>query len=241
MKKLSLVLIILSLILASGGVILAEKEDQQYERIPSPDQIKNFRAIKNGNGVLYGIRKEIKSEKKEERKLEKINHPKEISLFEKIKKIGSTLWGFRKEDKKENNQKENALKFIYIKPEASQCVKDAINKKDTALKVANTDAFQRQSTAIDTRGECQKMALTKTAAQEQFDANKACIDEFKTNMKTSKETTEQDKKDARDTYNANLKACSVLQTAPVATSTTETIPTEEIKVDDGENEGESEM
>jgi len=98
---------------------------QALEKIPSPDQIKNFRIMKNENGVLYGIRlqninanqaqnqnktqaqtnaqSQIKTSAQAQvgantssSKLEKIPAPQFIKDYEKIQKIGTALWGIKR-------------------------------------------------------------------------------------------------------------------------------------------------
>ena len=220
---------------------------QGLEKILSPDQIKNFKAIiKNGN-ALFGVRKtEPTSDQPGQSDqsgqvgptnqsnqsdtasgknsiLEKISGPSEIPLFEKIIKKGTALWGMRKN---------NVPKPVYVTPAAAQCVKDAIDKKDTALKASTSNHDQKALAAIDVRGTCQKAALDQTTAQSQFDANKVCVDTFLSTIKDVNTVMAKEKSEAKKTYMADLKSCSALQSSTVATSTAQTL-TSDIMIEDG--------
>ncbi len=225
MKKVFLSILVFSLVFAFGGISIA----QELEKIPSPDQIKYFKVVKKEGKALFGIRlqkpkQEMNSEATTS-SLEKILTPGDMSLFDKIRKIGKSLFGVRK-------IKEN--KLIYITPEAAKCVKDAISKKDTALKTVTTNHSQSIVTAIDTRSTCQQLAIDKTTAKEQFDANKVCVKAFQESTKNVNSTMEKSKNDVRKTYQIDLRACSKLQ-IPSVSSTVTVSPTEEIIIDDGEN------
>ena len=162
--------------------------------------------------------------------LEKISSPAEISLFEKIKKVGTALWGIRKENKEgkgskdgkeDNNQKPviNQPKPVYVTPAAAQCVKDAIDKKDTAAKTSTNNHAQKVSSAIDARGTCQKATLDQTTAKAQADANKVCVDTFQKSLKEINIVMETEKKATFEAYRTDLKICSALQTGSASTST----------------------
>lgn len=88
-QNLVTILITLSFLFAlSPSVTLAA----QVERIPSADQIKYFRVVKQEGGTLYGIRT---SYPKKEDKLEKIPSPDQIKYFRVVKQEGGTLYGVR--------------------------------------------------------------------------------------------------------------------------------------------------
>jgi len=233
MKKALLVVMIFSLVFAFGGITLAQ--EQEMEKISSPEQIKEFKVMKKEGGSLFGVRLEkLKNnlEKKTsttEAKLEKIAHPRELNLFEKIKQIGSALWGFRKAVDK---------KIIIVKPVAVQCVKDAIDKKDTALKAAITTHSQSILTTLDARTACQKLALDKLTGKEQLESNKVCLETFKKSTKDNNDTLKKSKDATWKVYNTDLKACSALQKAENATSTAVSANTEvagDIMIGDGES------
>lgn len=63
------------------------------EKIPSADQIKYFRVVKQEGGTLYGIR--IAQAPKVEQKIEKIPSPDQIKYFRVVKKEGGSLYGIR--------------------------------------------------------------------------------------------------------------------------------------------------
>lgn len=194
----------IALSLVFGGITLAQASDtivevnKKQEKIGSPAEIKNFTNIIKRGKELFGMRKLI---------LEKIKHPSEIENFEKIRKIGSALWGMRK-----------IKNPVLIKPEVATCVKTAIDKKDMALKTEAANGLTNLNNTIDTRNACQKLALDKTTAKEQWEANKICVDSYKKAIQTGKEALKSTQKTIWETYKTDLKACS---------------PTEEVKVEDG--------
>jgi len=234
------------------------------EKILTPTEIKNFKNIKKIGNVLFGVRiekkiekmekqeKKIKQEKLEVRNnqdkpemnkldetttsgsvLEKISSPREISLFNKIKKIGTALWGVRKDEiqKPINNQK-----LVYVTPSAVECVKSAIDKKDAAVKASTSKHSQVIIAAIDARNVCQKTALEKTTAKEQFEANKVCANAFQKGTKENNMTIEKERNEAQKTYRTDLKSCSTLQVS--STSTSASLTTNEIEIEDGEGAAE---
>jgi hypothetical protein len=176
------------------------------EKIPSPEQIKNFQAIKKIGNTLYGIKKEIKAEKAltattsssaaTASKLEKISHPGVINLFEKIQKIGSTLWGIKK--------KATSTPLI-ITPEISACVATAINVKDKALMARVTSAATELNTALATRSACQQAAVAATTTPR--DTLNACVKTFNEAHKTIKEASKKVQKDSWEIYKNSLKTC----------------------------------
>lgn len=247
MKKILLSLVIFSLIFAFAGIGLA----QELEKIPSPDQIKNFQEIRKEGNSLFGIRKAPKQEKENKPEkpkfdqtnailgasssLEKISNPGEISLFEKIKKIGTALWGIRKNNA--NKPNENNKKPLYVRPESVQCVKDAIDKKDYSWKNAISLNSQNILDYVTSRNTCQKAALDKTSAKEQIEANKLCVETYKKSFKENREILKKSRDEAWKIYKDDLKKCSQLQKASNATTTiivTEPEQAEEIMIDDGE-------
>jgi len=215
------------------------------EKILTPAEIKNFRNIKKIGNTLFGVRLEKKLEvrntqnkpkmnkpgetKTSSSVLEKISSPLEIYLFHKIKKIGTALWGVRKDEiqKPINNQK-----LVYVTPSAVECVKNAIDKKDTAVKASTSKHSQAMIAAIDTRNVCQKAALEKTTAKEQFEANKVCANAFQKGTKENNMTIEKERNEAQKTYRTDLKSCSNLQATN--TSISANLTTSEIKIEDGE-------
>ncbi len=254
MKKILLGLMVFSLIFAVSGIVLA----QELEKIPSPDQIKNFKMIKKEGTALFGIRLNAASSSpaaqarterpnetgvngisanarvtSTEKILEKILRPSDINLFEKIQKIGTALWGMRKNDNKNPNDVKPAL----VTPAAVQCVKDAIDSKDAAVKSAIDTHAQALISAINARNTCQKAALDKTTGQEQFEANKICINNFQQSSKEANESMKKARDIAWKKYKDDLKVCSALQKDSKATSTLSVpagSPNLEIMLNDGD-------
>lgn len=217
------------------NIKLTTKPTTTREKILNLTEIKNFKNIEKIGNILFGIK--VKQNQEQPKKievkqpettmassssLEKISDPAKISLFSKIQKIGTALWGIRKDEGKDNQ------KLVYVTPAAVQCVKTAIDKKDASIKTSTSKHSQNILTAIDTRNSCQKSALDKTTAKEQFAANKLCSDVFQKGMKDNNATMEKEKNEAHKIYRTELKSCSALQT-------TNSTTTEEIKIEDGEN------
>jgi hypothetical protein len=251
MKKIILAMMIFSFVLATSGMVLAA--DVQVapipmlisanatttksvrEKISNPGEIKLFEQIKKIGNDLFGIKKQIKgnvatttitvatttSASTTKTILEKISNPGEIKLFEKIQKIGSALWGFRKIAANTANTP------TLVKPEAIQCVKDAINKKDAAIKTALSSQVQAVLTAIDSRTACQSAALDQTTGQAQADANKVCVATYTKSIKDNNTTLNNSKNDNWKIYKSDLKICSGI----VSTSSSST---GDIMINDGE-------
>ena len=83
---------------------LSDSDSETLERIPSPDQIKNFKVIKNENGALYGIRvrnvNQVNNETSFDNEavndvLERIPSPDQIKNFRVVKKENGVLYGVR--------------------------------------------------------------------------------------------------------------------------------------------------
>ena len=260
MKKSLLIFAIFSLIFVSGGIVLAQDQAQPQnqsrppkqermgtstlEKISHPGEIKLFDKIKQIGNALFGVRKgdgqkieqassTVAITDNASSTLEKISSPKEINLFEKIKKIGTALWGVRKGDNKDNRPDNNKQpKPILVTSSAAQCVKDAIDKKDTAVKASIGAHSQSVLSLIDARGTCQKLAFDKITTKEQFDANKTCVETFKQGNKDSGDAMINAKNEAWKAYQGDLKACSALQT--ISTSTAEiNTPSDQIMIQDG--------
>ncbi len=248
MKKFLLSTIIFSLLFAFAGIALA----QELEKIPSPEQIKNFRMVKKEGNALFGIRIMNQASSTTLRiehasttgaikasssapSLEKIANPGQVNLFEKIKKIGTALWGIRK-----NDQTKPALKPApYIQPVAAQCVKDAINKKDSSLKISVTTYTQSILSALDARTACQLAAIDLTTREAQMQANKSCVNTYQKSMNTNNETMQKAKNEGWQVYKTELQACSALQKALIATTTLNADTNLDIIIDDGENKVEA--
>lgn len=243
MKKILLVAAIFSLALTAGGLVLAQ---EITEKIPSPNEIKNYTQVTRIGNSLYGIRVKEQIGTTTNLKLEKIAHPQEIGLFSKIQKIGSALWGVKKnsasQDVSNQIKKEAELKSvklpevkpvrkIEVKPEMAACVKTAIEDKDTALKAAITEHNQAIFTAIDARTACQKAAIDQTLS-EQGAANRLCLEAYQKAIVENKKIFQNHKNTNWQAYRDDLKACQSTQTT---TTTTNIISLEELIIEDGED------
>ena len=207
MKKTIVALIALALLFGSvASVTLAKENEQERERISSPSEMKNFKDVIKKGKDLFGIRQRV---------LEKINSLEELANFDSVKKIGNTLWGFRKQSNE----------APVISPVAVTCVKNAIDKKDTALKAGIPTLSTKMTELIDARNTCQKAALDKTTAKEQMTANKVCLDTFKKAVENGKKAVKNAQKNIWETYKQDLKTCNQLQKAEVGSG--------EIQLEDG--------
>lgn len=165
--------------------------------------------------------------------LEKIPHPDYIKYFQEIQKIGSALWGVRKtettkptsernssdkkvaETSKKTNEKE--VKKTERKPEVkppvkidasiAQCVKAAVDKKDTTLKASLLTYQTAVITAIDARTTCQKVAIDLTTATDQQAANKSCIETYHRSVWNALNTLKSAKEAGWRTFRTDIKAC----------------------------------
>ena len=108
---------------------------QALERIPNPEQIKNFRVMKNENGALYGIR------------------------------IKNTNQNQVREREEEKTREEVKTKNRLVTADIKACVSTAINTKDEALKTRLTNMSQEVSALIDARNACQNIALESETNQ----------------------------------------------------------------------------
>jgi hypothetical protein len=242
MKKTLLVVAIFSLVLTTGGLVLAQESS---EKIPSPNEIKNYTQVTRIGNSLYGIRVKEQIGTTTNLKLEKIAHPQEIALFDKIQKIGSALWGVKKnsasQDVSNQIKKEAELKSvklpevkpvrkIEVKPEMAACVKTAIEDKDAALKAAITEHNQAVFNAINARTACQKAAIDQTLS-EQGAANRLCLEAYQKAVVENKKTFQNHKNTNWQAYRDDLKACQSTQT----TTTASIVGLEELIIEDGED------
>lgn len=131
---------------------------------------------------------------------ERIPSPSHIREFKDIIKRGKDLFGHRRD----NSQ-------VLVRPEAVTCVKTAIDTKDTAVKTTVTTLSTKTVAAIEARNTCQKAALDKTTVKEQREANRTCLNTFKTSMKTASKEAKTARDTAWRTYKTDLKTCGLLQ------------------------------
>ena len=125
MRKIISILAVSAFVLAAASWASAQTADSELERIPSPDQIKNFRVMQKIGSALYGIRLETNAGQNASDRagnaaanqkapapaasanqaltrtnvaetLEKIAAPHLIPLYERIRQVGSALWGVKK-------------------------------------------------------------------------------------------------------------------------------------------------
>jgi predicted nucleic acid-binding protein len=226
------------------------------EKILNPSQIKYYEGIRKISGSLWGkkrinasgaveksrqnVEKKPETSTKNSNVLEKISNPSEIKNFEEIRKIENSLWGKRKDSsnsrkeegmqEKKTEEKKNTenKEAVLIKPEATQCVKTAIDKKDTSLKASISAQGVLAIAAIDARNTCQKTALDKTTLRDQTQANKSCLEAYHQAVWDSLNVLKQSKETSWRVYTEDLKACAVLQRTPNTTNQ------EKIVIEDGE-------
>lgn len=223
------------------------------EKISNPEMIRYYESIRKIGNSLWGKKRTNISRTTEKdrqntekkptssttnaRSLEKISSPSEIKNFVEIRKIDNSLWGIKRDSsgKKEEGTQERKLEIkktdresVLVKPEAVQCVKTAIDKKDASLKASISAQNVLALAAIDVRNICQKAALDKTTVSEQAQSNKACLETYHQAVWDSLNVLKQSKENGWKTYTEDLKACAVLQRE--ANTTTQ----EKIIIEDGE-------
>lgn len=223
------------------------------ERISNPQMIRYYESIRKIGNSLWGKKRTNilgtteKSRQNTEnkstsstttsRKVEKISNPSEIKNFVEIRKIDNSLWGIKKDSsgrKEEGTEtrkpevKRTERESVLVRPESVQCVKTAIDKKDTSLKTSMSAQNVLALTAIDERNVCQKISLDKTTLSEQVQANKACLERYNQSVRDSLNALKKSKENGWKTYTEDLKACAVLQRG------TNTTTQEKIVIEDGE-------
>lgn len=180
----------------------------------------------------------------DKRPLEKIAHPNYIKDFEGIQRIDNALWGKRINSKATNIRCEEGTTrcgvseqvkktpevrlFTKIETEAADCVKTAIETKDTNLKTALTVNNSSMITAIDSRTACQQAALDLTTATEQQTANQACVKTYHEAVANSLKALKTSKDNGWKTFRQDLKICGELQRAPASKDK------KDILIEDGE-------
>lgn len=113
----------------------ALNSSQALEKIPNPEQIKNFKVMKNENGTLYGIR------------------------------IQATNQAQVKTQEQNKNQEQVRTQNRLVTADLKTCVSTAINTKDEALKTRLTNMNSEVSALIDARNACQNIALESETNQ----------------------------------------------------------------------------
>lgn len=176
------------------------------------------------------------------RNLEKIAHPAYIKDFEAIQRIGNALWGKRKtesgnsasrisEGRPESaksvrsDQSQNRVK---VEESAKDCVKTAIEAKDSNLKDGLTAYNTSMLAAIDARTSCQTAALDLSSVSEQQQASQTCIRTYHQTVGQALKTLKMTKETGWRTYRDALKTCFTLQ------RTANTSDKGEILIEDGE-------
>jgi len=186
------------------------------ERIPSPEQIKNFRVIKNENGTLYGVRLQAANEREEleykkreneqpqvrERILEKIPAPQFISEYENIKRVDNALWGYKKGGSPEVKP---VLDNRIVSADIKVCVAKAIDEKDEALKSRLTLLSDDLSILISERNLCQKAAIN--SENNQRENLNQCVRNFQIKHKELISASQEYQQTAWKSYQNKLKDC----------------------------------
>lgn len=196
MKRKLIWLLILAFLIPS----LAYMAEENIEKIPSPTEIKNFKVVKNLNGILYGIRMKEKKLEKMEAKLERIPSPAEMKNFGQIKKVGNALWGVRL-------IKEANLGTATLTPAIIGCLKTTIDRKDGATKAIIVSGKDGAVKAIDARNTCQKASLDLATNPEKVKAFKVCKDSYNKTLKDLRDAAQKAKIEIWQTYKEEVKSC----------------------------------
>ena len=178
---------------------------ETLERILSPDQIKNFRVMKNEKGVLYGIKLQTQNrvEEKQAKTLEKIPAPQYINQYQNVQKIGNALWGIKKQVTENANSSVNKMATITV--DIRNCVMAAIDKKDEALKARIISNNNDLTKLITTRNSCQRQALQTELNQKLF--LDICARDFQTSSKEVVSGNKEEQNKIWQNYREQLKAC----------------------------------
>ncbi len=234
---------------------LNDQDGKKLEKIPAPAQIYLYEKIEKMGTALWGVRKDMvqiknKIENKIENKLEnkienkienkmpahdrlldgtldtskleKIVSPDQIKMYDKIKKVGTALWGIKKDIGGMVNPKP-----AIITAENSACVISAIDVKDKALQEKVGVAAESLRAAIGLRSTCQQQAVKSTERQREY--LDACVKAFREEHKKINETARKAQNDIWGVYKTSLKSCHPV----VATTTSATVSTESVKVEQG--------
>lgn len=249
MKKIVVILVILSLALTWSGIALAEESGsgasvspvsssgEPLEKISSPEEIKLFEKIKKIGTALFGLRKNVASQNAT---VTSVSSAGSSSDSENINIFTSLLSAVQSQEKISSPEeiknyekikkigtslfgirKEKSSKANYIKPEYASCVKAAMTKRTISLKSAIGTHDSANISALDTRTACELASLDKTTAQEQYDANKLCIETDKKSKELNESTFNKAKEEAQKTFQSAVKQCLNVQI--VTTSSTSTI------------------
>ena len=204
---------------------------QVLERIPNPEQIKNFRVMKNENGALYGIRVQNSNQTQASNQsanandqakananansalnngqaLERIPNPEQIKNFRVMKNENGTLYGIRiKADNQAQikTQEQARTQNRVVTADIKACVAAAINAKDEALKTRLTNFNNDISALIDVRNSCQNIALESESNQEEN--LRACSATFEAKFKELNSATRENHKNIWTNYQSEMKAC----------------------------------
>ncbi|MEI7498152.1 MAG: hypothetical protein WCK11_02615 [Candidatus Falkowbacteria bacterium] len=143
---------------------------------------------------------------------EKISDLKEVKLYDNVKKVGKTLYGVKKQ---------TAPKPAFITADVAPCVKAAIHRRADALSAVMSQHGQEVVTSLEKRTACEILALDKTTATEQFEANKLCIKAEQTTKAEIEASFEKGRGEAQKAFQAEVKQCVGPQMKIRATSTEE--------------------
>jgi len=199
-------------IASSTSTQIRETASSTLEKILSPDQIQLFDRITKIGASLWGVKKSNNSQNMNTAiepstaatstsSLEKIPSPDKISLFDKIRQVGTALWGIRKDVSE-------AIKTSFISSDKTECIKAAIDKKDDALISIITSSGEKMTTAINTRRECQKLAIGNDSENGQREALQGCVRSFGDSNKDVTTDAKKNRENAWKTYKEDLRACN---------------------------------
>jgi hypothetical protein len=227
------------------------------EKIPSPEQIKNFTNIKKEGNALFGVRiqqLETKIQGLGDKLKEALNKPA-VRMATSTNPTPNTIASSTKGLEKISNPKEIAL-FEKIKQvgttlwgyrkatkenlgasvltsETVTCLKTAIDKKDMAVKDSIASSSESLIKATTDRNTCQKYSLDKPNNSEIMQGFKICKDNFNNAIKESRMSSKKFRDAAWKVYQQEVKAC--YKTNTTATSTEIKSEGANVLLDDGGN------
>ena len=224
--------------MATYRVAMANPDQEGLEKILKPEMIKYYEGVKKIGPSLYGKKKANKTI--ENRAVVKNDAKKEVNKVE-IPKITTDKKAVdTKRTEKAGEVKPNQ-KLVKIDPAIAQCVKTAIEKKDTGLKIAFNAQNDAILQAIDVRTACQKAAIDQNSMETQQQANKICISAYERAIWNGLEALKVLKEANWGTYRQDMKACSTsqpnsIQQEPIVEDGEMAIKLETAKEDSPDNE-----
>lgn len=190
------------------AVAMTVPEQEGLEKILKPEMIKYYEGVRKIGPSLYGKKRSSKT--MENRVVIKNDVKKEVNKVETPKVMMDKKTTDTKRTEKSGEAKP-AQKLVKIDPVIAQCVKTAIEKKDTSLKAAFNAQNDAILQALDVRTACQKSAIDQTSMETQQQANKICISAYERSIWNGLEALKVLKEANWGTFRQDMKACSTSQ------------------------------